>query len=174
MVPDPPFTNLIQGSDCNEHDAFEGHGKETLPACSRILPSPILFKKVTMIENSCTLDDFLVAKSPIKWNIMALWGRGIFMPVGQVESECSTAFRSRRTPLFSRGEEVDLLFLATIEKVCLRISNIPRRKYNLSLSKSDPLYSFCNTLSYRIRECLNHLYNFGMNNKSDNFAFVLS
>jgi len=27
MVSDPPFTNLIQESDHNEHDAFEGHGK---------------------------------------------------------------------------------------------------------------------------------------------------
>ena len=27
MVSDPPFTNLIQGSDHNEYDAFEGHEK---------------------------------------------------------------------------------------------------------------------------------------------------
>ena len=28
MVSDPPFTNLVQVSDCNEYDAFEGHEKE--------------------------------------------------------------------------------------------------------------------------------------------------
>ena len=28
MVSDPPFTNLIQGSGRNEHNAFEGHEKE--------------------------------------------------------------------------------------------------------------------------------------------------
>ena len=27
MVSDPPFINLVQESDRNEHDAFEGHGK---------------------------------------------------------------------------------------------------------------------------------------------------
>ena len=41
-------------------------GKETSPIRSRILPSPILFKKVTVMKNSCSLDDFLVAKSFIK------------------------------------------------------------------------------------------------------------
>jgi len=28
MTSDPPFTNLIQGSGRNEHNAFEGHEKE--------------------------------------------------------------------------------------------------------------------------------------------------
>jgi len=39
-----------------------------------------------------------------------------FAPVGRVESECSPAFRPRETPLFSRREEVDPLFLATVKK----------------------------------------------------------
>ena len=66
MVSDLFFTNLIQGSDRNEHDAFEGHGKGTSPVRSQILPSPILFKEVTATKNPCSLDDFLVVKSPIK------------------------------------------------------------------------------------------------------------
>jgi len=27
MVSNHPFTNIVQGSDRNEHDVFEGHGK---------------------------------------------------------------------------------------------------------------------------------------------------
>ena len=27
IISDPPFTNLVRGSDRNEHDAFEGHEK---------------------------------------------------------------------------------------------------------------------------------------------------
>ena len=30
MVSDPFFTNLVQGSNSNEHDALEGHGKEDI------------------------------------------------------------------------------------------------------------------------------------------------
>ena len=30
MVSDPLFTNLVQGSDSNEHDALESHGKEDI------------------------------------------------------------------------------------------------------------------------------------------------
>ena len=30
MVSDSPFTNLVQGNDRNEHDAFEGHGNENI------------------------------------------------------------------------------------------------------------------------------------------------
>jgi len=39
---------------------------------SRIHPSPILLKKVTAMKNSCSLDDFLTARSSIKRNIMTL------------------------------------------------------------------------------------------------------
>ena len=68
MVSDPPFTNLVQRNDRDEHDVFEGTGKGTSPVTSRILPSPILFKKVTTTKNLCALDDFLVARSFIKKN----------------------------------------------------------------------------------------------------------
>ena len=47
MVSDPPFTNLIQGSDHNKHNAFEGHGKGMSPVKSQIVPSPILFMEAT-------------------------------------------------------------------------------------------------------------------------------
>ena len=72
MVSDPSFTNLVQGSDRNELDAFEGHGKENITCVVSDPPSPIFFKEVTTTENSCSLDDFLVAKSPIKRRITAL------------------------------------------------------------------------------------------------------
>ena len=38
MVSDPPFTNLVQGSDRNEHDAFEGHVKGDVT--SKVLDPP--------------------------------------------------------------------------------------------------------------------------------------
>ena len=46
-------------------------GKGVSPVRCRILPSPILFKEVTASKNSCSLDDFLAAKSFIKRRIMA-------------------------------------------------------------------------------------------------------
>jgi len=30
MVSDLPFPNLVQGNDCNEYDAFEGHVKRDI------------------------------------------------------------------------------------------------------------------------------------------------
>ena len=50
-------------------------GKGTSPVKSQILPSPILFKEVTSTKNPCSLDDFVVAKSSIKWRMMTLKGR---------------------------------------------------------------------------------------------------
>jgi len=68
------------------------------------------------------LDDFLVAELPIKRKIMTLVK--IFAPVGQVESECSLVSRPRETPLFSRGEEVDLLFRPQSRRWTLCIINV--------------------------------------------------
>jgi len=62
---------------------------------------------------------YLVARSFIKRRITGLWGR-TFTHVGQMQSEYSTVFWPQEIPLFSRGEEVDLLFLAIVEKACLR------------------------------------------------------
>jgi len=103
---------------------------------SQMFPSAIFFKEVTAMKNSWSLDNFLVAKSLINRMIMTSWGRRTFIPVNRVESEYSTAFWPCEMPLFSRGEEVDMA------------SNVSKSKYNISLSKSDSLYSFCNTLSY--------------------------
>ena len=52
-------------------------GKGMSPVRSQILPSPILFKKVTTMKNSCSLDNFLIEKSFIKRRIIALC-RGVF------------------------------------------------------------------------------------------------
>jgi len=72
MVSDPPFTNIIQGSDHNEHDAFEGHGKGDVTSKVSDLPSLILFKEVTKTKNLHSLDDFRVARSFIKRRITTL------------------------------------------------------------------------------------------------------
>jgi len=53
-------------------------------------------------------------------------------------------------------EELRAQALAKIEVACQRDMQRLKNKYNLLLSKSDSLYSFCNTLSFRIRECLYH------------------
>ena len=112
----PPSPILLKEAAATSMMHLKVTGKGTLPVWSQILPSPILFKEVTATENLCLLDDFLVTKSFINRRITDLQGWKTFTPVGRMESECSTAFQSRGTPLFLRGEEIDLLFLATIEK----------------------------------------------------------
>jgi len=122
---------------------------------SRILPSLILFKEMTTTKNTCSLDDFLVVRYSIKQRIKTLWGRKIFTLVGRVESECSTAFRPRETLLFSRGEKVDLLFLVTVEKACLRDLQCSMERVE-SLAEQEWLFVllFVTLISYWIRECL--------------------
>ena len=58
-------TNISPLQDfCTEH--LKVTGKRMPLVRSRILPSPILFKKVIATKNPCSLDDFLVAKYFIK------------------------------------------------------------------------------------------------------------
>jgi len=66
----PVISRILPVHD--EHDAFEGHGKEDITSKVSDPPSPILFKEVTVTKNSCSLDDFLVAEFPIKRRVMAL------------------------------------------------------------------------------------------------------
>ena len=72
MVSNPPFTNHVQESDRNEHDAFEGHEKGNITGMVSDPHFTNLFQEVTAMENLCSLDDFLVAKSPIKRRIATL------------------------------------------------------------------------------------------------------
>jgi len=81
-----------------------------------------------------------------------------FAPVGRIESECSLAFRPRETPLFSRGEEVDLLLRPQSRRRTLCIFNVLRSEYNLSLRKRDFLYSIIVTLNLIRKESV--LYHF--------------
>ena len=77
-------------------------GKRTSLVRSRILPSPILFKKVTATKNSCSLDDFLVTESSIKQRTMTLSSGRPFVQLVRWNSECPTIFRPRETPLFKK------------------------------------------------------------------------
>ena len=52
--------------DHDEHGAFEGHEKKDVTSKVSDLPSPILFKEVITMKNSCSLDEFLVAELLIK------------------------------------------------------------------------------------------------------------
>ena len=72
--------------------------KRTSPVRSQILPSPILLSEVTSRKNPYSLDDFLVVEVYINEGLRAT-------PVGRVESDCSSAFRPRETPLFSVNDE---------------------------------------------------------------------
>jgi len=56
MVSDLSFTNLVQVSDNNEYDALEDHEKVDITGMVRILPLPILFKEVTAMRNTCSLE----------------------------------------------------------------------------------------------------------------------
>jgi len=69
-----------------------------------------------------------------------------------VESECSLTFRPQETPLFSREEEVDLLFLVTVEETNFMYLQYLKSECNLSLSKRDFfVLLYYNTQSYWIR-----------------------
>ena len=61
--------------------ALKAIGKRTLPVRSRILPSPILLKEVTVRKSPCLLDDFLVVEMLIRRRIKAhtSWSGGIRM-----------------------------------------------------------------------------------------------
>ena len=76
-----------------------GHGKEDVTCKVSILPSPILLPEVISRKNPCSLDDFLVVEMFINKGLQ-------LKPVGQVKSECSSAFRPRETPLFSVSNEL--------------------------------------------------------------------
>ena len=45
MVSDSPFTNIVQGSDYNEHDAFEDHGKGNITDVVSDPPFTNLFQR---------------------------------------------------------------------------------------------------------------------------------
>ena len=90
-------------------------GKEDVT--SNVLDPPFtnLFKEVITTKNLCSLDDFLVMELPIKRRITALVKT--FAPVSWVESECFLTFRPRKTPLFLRGEKVNLLFPVIVKRM---------------------------------------------------------
>ena len=48
MISDPPLTNLVQGSDSNEHYALEGHRKKNITGT--VLDSP--FTNLLQISDS--------------------------------------------------------------------------------------------------------------------------
>jgi len=96
MVSDPPSANLVQRSDRNEHDTFEGHGKRDVTSKVSNPPSPILFKEVTTTKNPCLLD---VQNLSLSEGLRPREGGGFTHQI---------AFRPRETPLFSLEEEMDL------------------------------------------------------------------
>ena len=52
VVSDPPFTNLVQGSDHNEHDTFEGQGKGDVTGKVSDLSFTNLFQRSDSEEES--------------------------------------------------------------------------------------------------------------------------
>ena len=76
---------------------------------SKVLHPPFTNSVQRTTKNPCSLDDFLVTKSSIKWRITTSWGGGLSCPVGLVESEWPVAFWLRGLPL-SWKAKVNLLF----------------------------------------------------------------
>ena len=85
---------------------FEGHKKEDItdtvsdPTFTILVQGSDNNEKPMLIEQNLSLSE---GSHPCV-------GGDLSCPVGRVESECSTTFQPQGTPLFSRGEEVDLLF----------------------------------------------------------------
>jgi len=97
-------------------DFCTGHlgvtGKRMSPVRSRILPSLILFKKVTAMKNPYSSDDFLVENLPLSKGLQPCARGGLSCLVSQVESECPTTFQPQETSLFPKEKraKVDPLF----------------------------------------------------------------